>query len=185
MKGSLILVESKNITTAFYVLNELSENTNLDVVMSKPLCPGRYMLILKGSLGEVKEAKGIIGRIKEEPSHIHTSTRVIGYIEDYIIDSINRPLNYPTHLRGLAILEVNNSIDAIKSADKIYKNGDIIILSIKVGLGLGAKGIIVAEGREADLQNGLRIIDKELGSRLISSQIISPPDKRFLENFKL
>lgn len=184
MKGSLILIEFKNIATAFYILNELTENFNLEVVISKPLCPGRYILVFSGGMGEVSEAEISIKEIKKDSKHSNISVRVIGSIEQGIVEKINSPMNYPGVIRGLGILEMVNSVEIIRAADLLYKSGDIEIISIKIGLGLGAKGIVLVEGTESDLHNGISKIEAEAGRKVISSQIINSPEKKFLDNFK-
>lgn len=184
MRGALLLIEFKNITTAFYILNELTENFNLEVVVSKPLCPGRYILVFSGGLGEISEAETCIKEEKKDPKHSNISIRVIGSVEEGIVGKINSPIKYPGIIRGLGILEMVNSVEIIRAADILYKNGDIEIISIKIGLGLGAKGIVLIEGRESDLHNGILKIEVENGRKVICSHIINSPEKKFLDNFK-
>ena len=60
MKKSLILLEFKNISTGFFVLDEITKNFNVSMEILKLLCPGRYMIICSGNQGEkLKRMKNI------------------------------------------------------------------------------------------------------------------------------
>ena len=65
MKRSLILLEFKNISTGFFVLDEITKNFNVDIEILRLLCPGRYMIICSGNQGEIENLRKYINEIKE------------------------------------------------------------------------------------------------------------------------
>ena len=153
MKRSLILLEFKNISTGFFVLDEITKNFNVDIEILRLLCPGRYMIICSGNQGEIENLRKYINEIKENEKHKHITERLVSGVD-------------------------------IETADFIEDESPVEILTIKIGLGMCNKGIVIFTGDTSSVVNIVERIEKMGLKELISSEVINSPNREFLNNFR-
>ena len=84
----------------------------------------------------------------------------------------------------MGILEFSNTIQAIETADFIEDESPVEILTIKIGLGMCNKGIVIFTGDTSSVVNIVERIEKTGLKELISSEVINSPNREFLNNFR-
>ncbi|CAK7066110.1 BMC domain-containing protein [Fusobacterium varium] len=183
MKRSLILLEFKNISTGFFVLDEITKNFNVDIEILRLLCPGRYMIICSGNQGEIENLRKYINEIKENEKHKHITERLVSGVDEELLKKINRNVKFSDDVKSLGILEFSNTIQAIETADFIEDESPVEILTIKIGLGMCNKGIVIFTGDTSSVVNIVERIEKMGLKELISSEVINSPNREFLNNF--
>ncbi len=183
MKKSLILLEFKNISTGFFVLDEITKNFNANMEILKLLCPGRYMIICSGNQGEMESLRKHINEIRKNEKHKHITDRLVSGVDEELMKKINKSIKFSDSVKSLGILEFSNTVQAIETADFIEDESPVEILTIKIGLGMCNKGIIIFVGDTSDVINVIDRIEKIELKELISSEVINSPNKEFLKNF--
>lgn len=184
MKKNLILLEFRNISSAFFILNEITKNFDVDVEESKLICPGKYLLIFSGTQGDIDSVRINIKEIKAENiKHKHILIKIVSGASRDLLDKLNRHIKYPEYVRSLGIVEFSNTAGAIEAADFIEDHSPVTILTIKIGIGMCAKGIIIFEGDTSAVKNVISKIANENLEGMISSDIVNSPNKGLLNNF--
>jgi len=183
MKKSLILLEFKNISTGFFVLDEITKNFNVNMEILKLLCPGRYMIICSGNQGEIESLRKYITEIKENEKHKHITERLVSGVDEDLMKKINKNVKFSDSVKSLGILEFSNTVQAIETADFIEDESPIEILTIKIGLGMCNKGVILFEGDTSSVVNIVKRVESLELKELISSEIINSPNEEFLKSF--
>jgi len=184
LKKNLILLEFRNISSALFILNEITKNFNVYVEESKSICPGKYLIIFSGIQGEIDGVRTRIEQLKTENlkyKHIFIKT-VSGISKDFLY-KLNKRIQYPEDVKSLGIVEFSNTVGAIEVANFIEDQSPVTILTIKIGIGMFAKGIVVFEGDISAVTNIISKIEKESFEGMISSDIVNSPNKALLNNF--
>ena len=81
-------------------------------------------------------------------------------------------------------MEFFNTIGAIEASDFIEDQSPVTILTIKIGIGMCAKGIIIFEGDTSAVANIISKIENENLKGMISADIVNSPNKGLLDNFR-
>lgn len=185
MKKNLILLEFRNISSAFFILNEITKNFSVDVEESKLICPGKYLLIFSGNQEDINGVRLYVEKTKSENSkHKSILVKTISGVSKNILNILNKRITYPEYVRSLGIIEFSNTVGTIKTSDFIEDQSPVDILTIKIGIGMCAKGIIIFEGDISAVNNVIIKIEKENFEGMISSDMINSPNKDLLNNFR-
>lgn len=185
MRRSLILLEFKNISTGFLVFDEITKNFNVTVEISKLLCPGRYMIICSGNQGEIESLRKHIVTLKEQDEYKYISEELVSGVNEDLIKKLNKTIKFSEKVRSLGMLEFSNTIQAIKIADFIEDESPVEILTIKIGVGMCNKGVVLFEGDTSAVKNIVLKVKSLKIKELIMGTNINSPNEDFLSNFHL
>jgi microcompartment protein CcmL/EutN len=185
MKKSLVLLELKNISTGFLVFDEITKNFNVDIEVSKLLCPGRYMIICSGNQGEIESLRRHILYLKEQEEYKHITERVVSGVDVDLIKKLNKTIKFPERVRSLGMLEFSNTVQAIETADFIEDESPVEVLTIKIGIGMCNKGVVLFEGDTSAVKNTVVKVQNLKIKELIAATNINSPNEDFLSNFHL
>jgi microcompartment protein CcmL/EutN len=185
LKKNLILLEFKNISSAFFILNEITKNFNVNVEESRLICPGKYLLIFSGTQGDIDSVRMNVEEIKSENSkYKHIIIKTVSGISGDLLIKLNKIILYPEYVRSLGIVEFSNTAGAIEAADFIEDMSPVVILTIKIGIGMCAKGVILFEGDTSAVTDIITKVENENLEGMISSDIVNSPSKILLDNFR-
>lgn len=185
MKKSLVLLEFKNISTGFLVFDEITKNFNVDIEVSKLLCPGRYMIICSGSQGEIESLRRHIVYLKEQEEYKYITERLVSGVDADLVKKLNKTIKFPERVRSLGMLEFSNTVQAIETADFIEDESPVEVLTIKIGIGMCNKGVVLFEGDTSAVKNTVVKVQNLKIKELIAATNINSPNEDFLSNFHL
>lgn len=185
MKKSLVLLEFKNISTGFLVFDEITKNFNVNIEVSKLLCPGRYMIICSGNQGEIESLRRHILYLKEQDEYKYITERLVSGVDADLVKKLNRTIKFPERVRSLGMLEFSNTVQAIETADFIEDESPVEVLTIKIGIGMCNKGVVLFEGDTSAVKNTVVKVQNLKIKELIAATNINSPNEDFLSNFHL
>ncbi len=147
MYKSIGVIELKSIPKGVEAADAALKSAGVDMVSSHPSCPGKYEIILTGSISNVTAAINHV-RTKFEGSVIDSS--VMGRIEEQVISAL-----FGTHVSkqegSLGLIETFSAASAIKAADVAVKTARVEIYDLRVSRGMGGKGIVMLTGEIGDV----------------------------------
>lgn len=185
MKKTLLLLEFRNIGTGFIYLNEITKNFNVDIERVGILCPGRYIIICSGLQSEVSSLDKYIDEYLLLRKEKNISKLLVSGVNPDILKKINRVIKFETKVRSIGLIEFSNSIRAIEIADFLEDESPVDIITIRAGVGMFDKGVIIFEGDTSSVQNSIKKVVAMQFKELISAEFINSPNEKFLENFKI
>lgn len=180
MKKSIGMIEYRSIARAMESTDVMLKAANVELVLSTPVCPGKYVSIVSGEVGAVESAIKA-GKMAAD----------IFAIEDYIIPNINEEI-FPAlsgttsydHIESLGIIETMSAITSIMAGDIAVKAGNTKLIEIRIARGLGGKGYTLISGELASVKAALKSCEdklKETGS-IISTVVIASPTKELISS---
>ncbi len=154
MKKNLILLEFKNVSSAFFILDYITKNFNVGIEESKLICPGRYLLVFSGNQGEIDNIRKEVEKIKlEDDKYKYILIKIVSGASKTLLEKLNKKIQYPEYIKSLGILEFSTTAKVIEASDFIEDQSPITIITIKIGIGMCAKGIVIFEGDTSAINN--------------------------------
>ena len=117
------------------------------MVSAHPACPGKYEIILAGSISDITAAT------------THVTSRFEGYVIDSSVMGRIDPqvvtalfgTNTPASRGSLGLIETFSAASAIRAADIAVKTARVEIYDLRVSRGMGGKGVVMITGDIGDV----------------------------------
>lgn len=186
MKINLILLEFKKISLGLKVINELTKNYEIEIILSKIICPGKYMILCGGELSVIEEIEKSLRDLKVlDEKYKNIEIIVVTSIEKKLLEKINIKILKNEKIESLGIIETFNAIKAIEISDYIENENNVEVVLIKIGLGMNSKGLVLFKGKTSDVREVLEKLKKIKESTFIDCEEINLPTQNFFESFNL
>jgi len=168
---ALALIEFSSIAAGIQAADAMVKRAPIDVIQAGTIQPGKYLVLVGGLNAEVEESLA--------------AGREVG--RDAILDMVYLPQVHPSvvsALRGgrapdpaeaLGVLEMSSVAAAIRAADAGVKGADVGLVEVRLGDGLGGKGIVLYSGLVADVEIAVALgVGSLVGSDPLLRQVVIP-----------
>ena len=147
MYKSIGVIELKCIPKGVEAADAALKSAGIDMVSAHPSCPGKYEIILTGSISNVTAAVSHV-RAKFEGFVIDSS--IMGRIDEQVISAL---FGTQTGERegSLGLVETYSAASAIKAADIAVKTARVAIYDLRISRGMGGKGVVMLTGEIGDV----------------------------------
>lgn len=155
---ALALLEFTSIAAGILAGDAMVKRAALDVVHAGTVHPGRFLVLVGGSVAEVEEA--LKAGKEAAPDTLHDHIFLPGVHADVV-----RALaggRSPKDDDALGIVETRTVAAAIHAADKGVKGALVTLLEIRLADGLDGKGLVLFTGIVSDVEAALDLVDKAL-----------------------
>ena len=168
-------VELNSISAGLHVADELVKAAEVQLVLARPTCPGRYLVIVTGDTGAVKssvEAGRAIGR------DMVVDWFVIPSVHESVIPAMNGTAVCP-RINALGCIETCTTASCIIAADAAAKAGQVQLIELRFAAGLGGKAFIVMTGEvssvRASVDAGVEVVNSDASGPVLSHIVIPSP----------
>jgi microcompartment protein CcmL/EutN len=172
-------IELSSIGVGYQVQDELLKAAQVEILVARTICSGKYLIIFSGGVSDVRSA-------------IDAGTRVAGeaLIDQLVLPTVHKTV-FPAltqsvvleekHVQALGIIEAFSGVAIIAAADAAAKAANIKLFRIHVAMALGGKGFCLMTGTLADVTAGVNAAAEEVRKRgLLVSDIVIPQPSREL-----
>lgn len=176
MENALGMIEFKTIAKGIEASDQMVKTSKVEIVKATTFCPGRFMILIKGTIGAVKAAmeKG------KELYHAHVlDTFLLGNPHLSIYDALGGTLQYEK-VQAMGIIETHAVPSMLKAADAAAKSATIALKKITLGNGVGGKGLVIFSGDLSAVEEALSVgaMQAEASGMLVDFSIIPNPDQQ-------
>lgn len=135
-------VELNSIAMGMHTADEMVKAAEVKLVLARPTCPGRYLIMVAGDTGAVK-------------SSVETGLEIGGemIIDWFVLPNVHSgviPALNGTGLRAsidaLGVIETFTTASCILAADAAAKAGQVDLLEIRFAAGLAGKSFVTMTG---------------------------------------
>ena len=179
MYRSIGVIELKSIPKGVEAADAALKSAGIDMVSAHPSCPGKYEIILTGSISDVTAA---VSHVQTRFEGYVIDSSVMGRIDEQVIKALFGT-NVGEKNGSLGLIETFSAASAIKAADIAVKTARVAIYDLRISRGMGGKGIVLLTGDVGDVTAAV-----EAGARyaidqatLSSSAVIAAPHKDLWE----
>lgn len=147
MFKSIGVIELKNIPKGVEATDDALKSAGVEVVSAHPACPGKYEIILTGSISNVTAA---LGHVTAKFENYVIDSSIMGRIDEQVITALFG--TQKSEKRGsLGLIETFSAATCIKAADIAVKTARVEIFDLRVSRGIGGKGVVLVTGEVGDV----------------------------------
>jgi microcompartment protein CcmL/EutN len=176
--NSIGLIELTSIAAGFLVTDAMLKTAAVEVMLSRSICSGKYMVMVRGEVGAV-EASVAAGVGAGNFSVIDSF--VIPNLHESVFPAIAGSAKVET-LEALGILESFSVAALIEGADAAAKTAAVQLIEIRLAMALGGKAFVTLTGDvaavEAAIDAGAAVVGRK--GMLVNRVVIPRPRPELL-----
>ena len=147
MYKAIGVIELKSVPKGVEATDAALKSAGVDVVTAHPACPGKYEIILTGSISNVTAAVQHV--LSKFDGYVNDSS-IMGRIDEQVIKALFG--TQTGEKKGsLGLVETYSAATTIKAADIAVKTSRVAIYDLRVSRGMGGKGVILLTGEVGDV----------------------------------
>ncbi len=147
MFKSVGVIELKSIPKGVEATDAALKSAGVELVSAHPACPGKYEMILTGSISNVTAA---VNHVLSRFDGYVIDSSVMGRIDEQVITALFG--TQTTAKKGaLGLIETFSAATSIKAADIAVKTARVEIFDLRVSRGMGGKGVVLITGEVGDV----------------------------------
>ena len=177
-KNSIGLIELTSIAAGFQVCDAMLKTADVDVVLSRSICSGKYMVMIRGDVAAI-QASVTAGLSAGNFSVIDSF--VIPNLHEAIFPAISGS-NKVEVLEALGIVESFSVASLIEGADAAVKTANVELIEIRLAMALGGKAFATLTGNVAAVQSAVDAAAAVVGQKgmLVNKVVIPHPRPELL-----
>ena len=164
MKKAIGLVELKSTPIGIQTADEMVKAANVELVLANPVCPGKYMIVVSGDVGAVKNS---VERGKSIADVFLVESHIINNVSPQVLVAIAGATDIKD-LKSIGAIETISALTIIKAADIAVKASNVQLIEVRIAKGLGGKGFLIMTGEISSVKSADLILVLENG-RIIES----------------
>lgn len=174
------IIELNSIARGIEVTDTLLKTAEVELLRANTICPGKYIVIVKGGVGAVKAAIEAGVHIGNENV---VESKVIARLDPRVINAINAATEIKD-LKSLGVIEFFDVTSAIYAADTAIKTADVEIIEIRIGYAIGGKSFVTLTGDlsavDAAVNAGIKTGAENC--MLVNKSVIPSPSRELLDS---
>ena len=176
MYKAIGVIELKSIPKGVEAADAALKSAGIEMVSAHPSCPGKYEIVLAGSISNVSVA---VEHVVNKFDGYVIDSSVMGRIDEQVIKALFGTQEGERN-GSLGLIETFSASSAIKAADIAVKTARVGIYDLRVSRGMGGKGVVMLTGEVGDVTAAVEAganYAKEL-STLSSFTVIAAPHQQ-------
>lgn len=129
----------------------ISKNTDIDVILAAPNCPGRYQVLFTGDVGAVEEA---VQLALDTADFNFLDSLVLPRVDDSVIRALYAPDTTDIG-DSIGVFETMTMTAVIEGADTMVKASDVSIIELRLGKGLAGKSYVIVTGSVQNVRTAM------------------------------
>jgi microcompartment protein CcmL/EutN len=179
--NSIGLVETSSIARGIYAADEMMKAADVQIIVNRTICPGKYMVLVGGSVSAVSAA---IEAGVSAAAHTCVDHFTIANVHPDVFPAISGVAHLP-NMKALGVVEGFSVASVIKGADAAVKAADVKLLAIHLAMAIGGKAFVTLTGDVAAVQSAVAAAVAILSDKglLVDSVVIASPTKDIVSEF--
>ncbi len=172
-RNSMGLIELGSIAGGFQVTDAMLKAADVELVLARTICSGKYMVVVRGDTAAVEAA-------------VQTGVRVgdFSVIDTFLIPNVHESI-FPAisgitradKMEALGIIESFSVASLVEGADAMAKAANVRLVEVRLAMALGGKAFATCTGSVAAVQAAVdsgarKIAEKGL---LVNKVVIAQP----------
>ncbi len=177
--AALGMIETNSVARGILVHDLMLKKSNIKVVQSNTICPGKYIVVIGGGVEEVELAM--------EEGLYYGGQAVVDslFIPNISMDIFPAMVgsNHDIGVESVAIVETFSAAASIKLADMAIKRSEVRLLDLRMAQGLGGKAYFLLTGELHEVEDAAEHVEKECESGMLTNiEVIPAPSEKLSEH---
>lgn len=182
MKKSIGILEFRSIAKGIEATDVMLKSADVQLILSSPLCPGKYITIVKGEVGSVNIA---VEAGKQAGSEFALEGHVLSNVSEAVFPALTGTAQVD-HYASLGIIETITAVSSVIAGDIAVKASNITLVDIRLARGLGGKGFVLLTGEVSTVKTAIRACEEKLKQEgtIVATSVIASPSKAILSELQ-
>lgn len=168
---ALALVDFSSIAVGIEAADAMVKRAEIDVIRAGTVQPGRYLVLIGGTVADVQES---LGAGRDVGGEAVLDYVFLPHVHPEVVEAIGGG-RVPDVADALGIVETASVAAAIHAADAGIKGAAVRLVELRLADGLGGKGIVLYSGLVADVQAAVEIgVEVLARPDLLIRQVVIP-----------
>lgn len=178
-KNSIGLIEMSSIAAGFAVCDAMLKAADVELLLSRTICSGKYMVAIRGDVGAVQ-------------SSVEAGCRTgdFSVIDTFVIPNVHESI-FPAisgfskceAMESLGIIESFSVASLIEGADAMAKTANVRLIEVRLAMALGGKAFASCTGSvgavKAAVEAGAQMIGRK--GLLVNKVVIAQPRPELMQ----
>ena len=175
------LIETSSIARGFEIADTILKAANVQIVVNRTICPGKYMVLIGGDVDAVQAS--IEAGIKVA-AHTLVDHFVIPNVHPSVFPAISGVSHLP-ELKALGVVEAFSVASIIEAADAAVKASNVQLLTIHLAMAIGGKAFVTLTGDVASVTEAVDVAAAVVQRRglLVEKVVIPAPRPEIVSEF--
>lgn len=179
VKKALGLIELRSIARGMKTTDAILKAADVELLRAHVVCPGKYIILVAGSISHVKNAVSIGQRVAPE------------IVVDHFILSNVHPSIFPAimatteieKVKAIGVIETFTLAASIVAADLAVKAAPVELIEIRLPFAMGGKAFTVFTGEVSAVRSAVNTAAERLKDEGVidSFEVIPSPHKDLIE----
>ena len=176
MSKAIGLVEYKTVSSGITAADLMLKTSEVEVIQSEVVCPGKYFTLITGDLSAVRAA--VDAAADRFPGQLIDSF-VLGNPHESIFRAVWGTTSVKNP-KALGILETYSVASAIVGADVAAKTADVTLIELRLARGMCGKSYLLLTGEVAAVSAAIEKAKAGAGEdgMFLDSSVIAGPDEK-------
>jgi microcompartment protein CcmL/EutN len=180
---SIGAVELSSVAIGYEVQDRMLDAAAIEILIARTICSGKYLIVVGGSVSDVKAALSAALQAPEEAVIDHL---VIPNVHESVFPAMGQSIVLqPEEIEALGVVETFSGVSIIAAADAAAKAARVKLFRIHVAMALGGKGFCLMTGTVADCRAGVSAAAAEGRRRglLVAEVVIPAPNRELFSEY--
>ncbi len=179
VKNSIGLIELGSIAAGFQVTDAMLKAADVELVLARTICSGKYMVLVRGDVAAVGAAVEAGSRAGDFSI---IDTFVIANVHEAIFPAI-AGLTKVESLEALGVIESFSVAALIEGADAMAKTASVRLIELRLAMALGGKAFASCTGSVAAVRSAVEAGAHVLARKgLLVNKVVIPRPRAELLN---
>ncbi|VEA32720.1 polyhedral body protein [Salmonella enterica subsp. enterica] len=173
MSQAIGILELTSIAKGMELGDAMLKSANVNLLVSKTICPGKFLLMLGGDIGAIQQA---IETGTSQAGEMLVDSLVLANIHPSVLPAISG-LNSVDKRQAVGIVETWSVAACISAADRAVKGSNVTLVRVHMAFGIGGKCYMVVAGDVSDVNNAVTVASESAGEKglLVYRSVIPRP----------
>lgn len=177
-RNSIGLIELSSIASGFAVTDAMLKASDVELVVARSICSGKYMVMIRGDVGAVESAV-----------EAGTRTGAFSIVDSFVIPNVHDDL-FPAlsgtgaagPMEALGVLEAFSVASLIEGADSMAKTANVRLVEVRLAMALGGKAFAIVTGSVSAVSSAVEAGARAVGKKglLVNKVVIASPRPELL-----
>lgn len=173
MSQAIGILELTSIAKGMELGDVMLKSANVSLLVSKTLCPGKFLLMIGGDVGAVQQA---IAAGDSKAGEMLVDSIVLPNIHAAVLPAISG-LNAVENRQAVGVVETWSVPACVYAADRAVKAANVTLVRVHMAFGIGGKCYMVVAGDISDVENAVTVASESAGEKglLVYRSVIPRP----------
>ena len=165
------VLETNVIARGILSADTIVKTANVKLLFASPVCPGKYLIIIRGSVAAVKSSLTAGSEIAGETL---VNYIVIPNVHPEVFPALSATTSVEK-IRAIGVIETYSAPAAIMAADEAVKSAQVKLIEIRLSRAIGGKAFVVFTGEVGSVRSALEAgVNRVKGEGLVLSTAVLP-----------